>query len=227
MPTMQTLSVPQLIAIWVLPVLFAVTVHEVAHGWIASKLGDPTAKALGRLTLNPIKHIDPIGTILVPGILLLLGGFVFGWAKPVPVNYHNLRNPKRDMAIVAIAGPLTNFVMAFGWAFVAKLGVYLLGIGYPWALALRYMGQAGIMINLMLMYLNIIPIPPLDGSRVLASLLPYSIASKFERIEPFGFFILLGLLATGILAFILIPPVYFTNNLIAELFNLNLNAVPM
>src|SRR3989338_8992777 len=122
---MGQLSLPQLFAVWTLPVLFAITVHEVAHGWIASKLGDKTALMLGRLTLNPLKHIDPIGTILVPAILLAVGGFIFGWAKPVPVTWRNLRHPKRDMAFVAVAGPAANFVMAILWALIGKGGMLL------------------------------------------------------------------------------------------------------
>lgn len=220
---MQTLSVPQLFAIWVLPVLFAITVHEVAHGWVANKFGDPTAKALGRITLNPLKHIDLIGTIIVPAVLLLLGGFVFGWAKPVPVNFQNLRHRRRDTALVAIAGPFTNLLMAIGWAAIAKAGIFLMDQGFQWALVFRYMGQAGIIINLMLLFLNIIPLPPLDGGRVLSSLLPPSVSSKFDKIEPFGFWILLILLATGVLAYILIPPVLFFNHLVNSLFGLPTN----
>jgi Zn-dependent protease len=218
---MNQLSPVQVFAVWVLPVLFAITVHEVAHGWIASKLGDKTALLMGRLTLNPLKHIDLVGTILVPAVLLFLGGFIFGWAKPVPVNWQNLNHPKRDMAFVAIAGPLSNLVMALIWAGIAKLATMLVLHGFSWALAIRYMGSAGILINLMLMYLNIIPIPPLDGSRVVSSLLPNRFAIKYDRIEPFGFFILLILLALGALSFILIPPVFITQSWIYSLFHLS------
>lgn len=218
---MNQLSPVQVFAVWVLPVLFAITVHEVAHGWIASKLGDKTAKMMGRLTLNPLKHIDLVGTILVPAVLLFLGGFIFGWAKPVPVNWQNLNHPKRDMAFVAIAGPLSNLVMALIWAGIAKLGAVLMVHGFSWALAIRYMGSAGILINLMLMFLNIIPIPPLDGSRVVSSLLPNRLAIKYDRIEPFGFFILLILLALGALSFVLVPPVFMTQSLIYSLFHLS------
>lgn len=217
---MNQLSIPQIFAVWVLPVLFAITVHEVAHGWIASKFGDPTAKLLGRLTLNPIKHIDLLGTIIIPSILLFLGGFIFGWAKPVPVNWHNLKHPKRDMALVAAAGPSANFMMAFGWAIIAKAGTLLMAQGMGWALAIIYMGQAGIMINLMLMYLNLLPIPPLDGWRVVAGFLPTQITLRLERFEPLGFLLLLLLLAVGILSLILIPPILATQHWITNLFGI-------
>lgn len=214
------LSTLQKVAIWVLPVLFAITVHEVAHGWVASKLGDKTAMIMGRLTLNPLKHIDPIGTILVPGILLLLGGIVFGWAKPVPVTYENLNNPKRDMAIVAAAGPIANFVMAIIWALIAKLGMILVQGDFSWALAIVYMGHAGILINLVLMILNLIPIPPLDGSRVVSGFLSGKAALKYNRLEPYGFFILLILLVTGVLGFIIGPILALIFRVIAMIFGL-------
>jgi Zn-dependent protease len=203
---MLDLSLVQKIAIWVVPVLLGITVHEVAHGWIASKLGDNTAFMLGRLTLNPIKHIDPMGTILIPGMLLLLqAGFIFGYAKPVPINWKNLRHPKRDMALVAAAGPVANLLMAIGWALLLRLGVLLGDSG----IALVYMGVAGISINGILMILNLLPLPPLDGGRVLTGLLPGPIAYKFSRIEPYGFFILIGLLVTGVLGAVLWPLISF------------------
>jgi Zn-dependent protease len=211
---MDHLSLPQLIAVWVLPVLFAITVHEVAHGWVAKQLGDPTAQRLGRLTLNPLKHIDPIGTILVPGLLLWIGGFVFGWAKPVPVTWENLRHPKRDMAIVAAAGPVANFLMAILWALFAKLGS-LLPDSLQWmSLPMAYMGIAGVSINIVLMVLNLLPLPPLDGGRVVAGLLPGPWAWRFNLIEPFGFFILLGLLMTGLLGKLLMPGVLLMQHLV-------------
>lgn len=215
---MNQFSIPQLFAIWTLPVLFAITIHEVAHGWVANKFGDPTAKMMGRLTLNPIKHIDFIGTIIVPAILLILGGFIFGWAKPVPVNYNNLKRPRRDMALVAAAGPITNFLMALGWAVVVKIGAMLGAdsIGF-W---LFYMGQAGVMINLVLMVLNLIPIPPLDGSRVVTSLLSPSAAFAYNKLERWGFFILLILLALGLLSYILLPPVRFLAGFIFSVFGI-------
>lgn len=196
---MGDFSLGQKIILWIVPLVFAITVHETAHGWVASQCGDPTAKLLGRLTLNPFKHIDPVGTIMVPAILLFLGGFIFGWAKPVPITWRNLRNPRRDMALVAMAGPLANFAMAFLWVIVAKLSMVLHSA--PFA----YMGQIGISINLVLMLLNLIPIPPLDGSRVLASVLSPAMAYRFNQWEVYGFLILVLLLASGLLARFLGP----------------------
>lgn len=213
-------SLVQKIIIWAIPVLFAITVHEVAHGWVALKLGDRTAQMLGRLTLNPFKHIDPIGTLLVPGLLLLLGGFVFGWAKPVPVSYQNLHQPKRDMAWVAAAGPAANFIMAVIWAIVAKLGLMLIHADIMLGQPMMFMGVAGVLINTMLMMLNLLPIPPLDGSRVLSSWLPGPMAYKFSRIEPYGFFILLALLYFGILNLILWPLVSAMLGLLVSVFHL-------
>lgn len=202
---MSGLSTYQLVAVAILPLLFAITVHEVAHGWMAKQLGDPTAQRLGRLTLNPLKHIDPIGTVLVPGLLLLLGGFVFGWAKPVPVTWENLRHPKRDMAIVAAAGPIANLIMAIGWALVAKIGTAVPDSAVWAATPLYYMGVFGVSINIVLMVLNLIPIPPLDGGRVAVGLLPGRAAWMLSRVEPYGFFILIALLVTGLLAYVLHP----------------------
>jgi len=202
---MDELTLIERIAIWALPVLFAITVHEVAHGWVARQLGDPTAMMLGRLTLNPIKHIDPVGTILVPGTLLFLGGFLFGWARPVPVTWENLRHPKRDMAVVAIAGPVANLLMALGWVMVVKLGVGMLSTSESFALSAVYMGIAGIFINVILMTLNLLPLPPLDGGRVLVGLLPGPLAWRVSRVEPYGFIILLALLVSGLLGSILWP----------------------
>ena len=196
----------QTLAIWAIPVLFAITVHEVAHGWVAWKRGDPTAMLMGRLTLNPIKHIDPFGTILLPGILLLLHSpFLFGYAKPVPVNFDGLKDPKRDMVLVAIAGPAANLLMAFFWTLVLWLGGHL-----PGALAyldepMQLMGKAGIMINVILIIFNLIPIPPLDGGRVAVGLLPPSASIALSRVEPYGFIILIMLLFTGVLWSVLGP----------------------
>jgi Zn-dependent protease len=205
---MEELNIMQRIAVWALPVLFAITVHEVAHGWMARRLGDPTAMMLGRLTLNPVKHIDPIGTVLVPGILLMAGGFIFGWAKPVPVTWENLKHPKRDMAVVALAGPMANLLMAIFWALVMKVG-FTLGGGLEWvAIPMIYMGIAGIAINVILMVLNLLPLPPLDGGRVLAGVLPGPWAWQLGRLEPYGIIIVLGLLFTGVLRQLLGPPVF-------------------
>ena len=214
---MQDLNMVQVIAVWALPVLFAITVHEVAHGWVAKKLGDPTALMLGRLTLNPLKHIDLIGTVVVPLALVLMGGFIFGWAKPVPVTWANLKNPKRDMALVAFAGPASNLVMAFGWALIMKVG-FLLGDDFSWlAWPLIYMGGAGIVINGILMLLNLLPVPPLDGGRVLAGILPGPWAYKLSRVEPYGLMIIVGLMVTGMLGKILGPPLRYFEGLLFSL----------
>ena len=199
---MLDLNTVQIFSVWVVPVLLAITVHEVSHGWVASLLGDKTAFMLGRLTLNPLKHVDPVGTILIPGMLLLLQtGFIFGYAKPVPVTWQNLRNPKRDMALVAVAGPAANLLMAIGWALLLRVGQQLGESG----LALTLMGVAGIFINTILMVLNLLPLPPLDGGRVLTGLLPGPWAYRLSRVEPYGFIILIALLFTGLLGLILWP----------------------
>ena len=217
---MNELTLVQKFAVWALPVLFAITVHEVAHGWVAKKLGDPTAFMLGRLSLNPLKHIDPIGTVVVPIILLMLGGFIFGWAKPVPVTWQNLRNPKRDMALVALAGPGANLAMAIFWAVIAKIGLLTAAMIPAVSEPLIYMAGAGIYINIILMVLNLLPLPPLDGGRVMAGVLPGPISYKFSLLEPYGFFILLALLATGILGSILGPPVHGLLALIYSIFGI-------
>jgi Zn-dependent protease len=217
---MLDLNIIQKIAVWALPVLFAITVHEVAHGWVALKLGDKTALMLGRLTLNPLKHIDMVGTVIVPLVLLTFGGFIFGWAKPVPINPQNFKHKKRDMALVSIAGPLANFIMAIIWAGITKLGLILLNNGMSAALPVVLMGQAGISINLVLMVLNLIPIPPLDGSHIIAAILPGRWVYYYDRIAPYGFFILLFLLITGMLSFILWPPIMALQRLIATLLGL-------
>ncbi|MBE0511289.1 MAG: site-2 protease family protein [Chromatiales bacterium] len=218
---MEELSLLQRVAVWVLPVLFAITIHETAHGWMALRLGDPTARMLGRLTLNPIKHIDPLGTILVPGLLLMFSGFLFGWAKPVPITAQNLRRPKTDMAWVAVAGPLSNLLMAIFWALVARLGLAI-GSGSPeLALFLIYSGMAGMFVNILLMVLNLLPLPPLDGGRVVSALLPGPMSWRYDKLEPYGFFILLGLLMTGILGKILWPAITLALVGLAPLAGLN------
>jgi Zn-dependent protease len=218
---MDELSVIQRLVVWAVPVLFAITVHEVAHGWVAKYYGDPTAMMMGRLTLNPIKHIDPVGTILVPGLLLLMGGVVFGWAKPVPVTAENLRNPKRDMAVVALAGPMSNLLMALIWALLLKIGILLGQGGAEWvARPLIYMGGAGITINFILMVLNLVPIPPLDGSRVVSGFLPDRLAWQMSRLEPYGMIVLLALLITGVLGMLIIPPVKWLQTMLFTIFGL-------
>lgn len=214
---MIELSIAQKIAIWALPVLLAITGHEVAHGWVASLCGDQTARLSGRLTLNPIKHIDPLGTIIIPLVLLMVSNFIFGWAKPVPVDARNLRNPRTDMVLVALAGPLSNLLMAILWAAVAKLSMNLPAwYGVP----LVGMGMAGIQINIVLGILNCLPIPPLDGGRALYNLLPGKMAWYFYHLERYGFFILLILMFTGLLNYILFPPIIFLSNIIMNLFGL-------
>lgn len=208
---MLEITIVQKIVAWVLPVLFAITVHETAHGWMALQLGDKTAMMLGRLTLNPFKHIDPLGTILIPGLMYMMAGFIFGWAKPVPITWQNLGNPKRDMVLVAAAGPVSNFFMAILWALIIRVGLALGDSG----LALVFMGVAGIFINTILMVLNLLPLPPLDGGRVMTGLLPGPLAWKFSRIEPYGFFILVALLVTGLLGALLWPVIEFFMSLMA------------
>lgn len=211
-------SIIQSIAIYALPVIFAITLHEAAHGYVAKYFGDFTAYAQGRVSLNPMRHIDPLGTIMLPLLTLWLGGILFGWAKPVPVNFAALRHPKQDMLWVALAGPGANLFMAVLWALVIKLGLALpeSGLARPMIL----MGEAGIKINVVLMVLNLLPLPPLDGGRIAASLLPHRMAYGFSKVEPYGFMILLLLLMTGVLAAIILPFVGITIQLIAWFFGL-------
>ncbi len=214
----------QKIAAWVVPVLLAITVHETAHGLVARQLGDRTAEMLGRLTLNPFKHIDPVGTLLVPGIMLLLpGGFVFGWAKPVPVDWRNLNNPKRDMGWVALAGPVSNLVMAIAWAILMRVALSL-DDANPVGLPLLLMGAAGISINTVLMVLNLFPIPPLDGGRVLTGLLPVKLAIPVSRCEPYGMVLVIALLATGLLGKVMWPIMTTFFSLFAPLAGISLYA---
>lgn len=202
---MEELSLMQRIAVGALPLIFAITVHETAHGWVALRCGDPTARMLGRLTLNPIKHIDLIGTVIMPLALFILGGFIFGYAKPVPVTWENLRHPKRDMVLVALAGPLSNLLMAVIWGAAMKLGFLLSGSANWFAMPLIYMGMYGVSVNIMLAVLNLFPLPPLDGGRVVAGMLPNRWAVRYNRLEPWGFIILVGLLITGLLGAVLLP----------------------
>lgn len=189
-----------------IPILLAITLHEVAHGRAARHFGDRTAEAQGRLSLNPLRHIDPIGTVLVPMLLLWLGGFLFGWAKPVPVNTRFLRRPRQDMVWVAAAGPAANLAMAFGWALVLSLAQHVGGgTSAAWV---EQMAWIGVYINLLLAVFNMLPIPPLDGGRVLVNLLPPGpTSSMLQRLEPWGLFIVLGLLMTGLLFMLLSRPI--------------------
>jgi Zn-dependent protease len=196
------------IVLWAVPVVFAITLHEAAHGYVAKLFGDQTAYMLGRVTLNPLKHIDPVGTIAVPGFLIAASVltkaplFIFGWAKPVPVNFGNLRHPKRDMLWVAAAGPLANFVMALGWALLLKASV---PDGPAGSDGLFEMADAGVQVNLMLMALNLLPILPLDGGRIAVSLLPQKLAAGYARLEPYGFMLVILLLVTGVLNTLMQP----------------------
>lgn len=205
-------SLIQTIAVYALPVLFGITLHEAAHGYVARMFGDPTAYEAGRISLNPVRHIDPVGTIAVPLFLListkLLGGagLLFGWAKPVPVDWGRLRNPKKDMLWVALAGPASNLFMAILWAVSLRL---LIANGASpqdfWVL----MAIAGIQINLVLMALNLFPLPPLDGGRIVFSLLPSHLAWKYSKLEPYGLMILIVLMLTGVLWMLLRPLLAF------------------
>jgi Zn-dependent protease len=210
------------------PILLAITLHEVAHGWAARYLGDPTAASLGRLSLNPLKHVDPMGTIAVPAFMLTLGGVLFGWAKPVPVDMNQLRSPKIDMALVAAAGPASNLVMAAFWVVIFKIGYNLestLGT------MIILMATVGVFINSIIMILNLLPLPPLDGSKVLAGLLPEKLSNYIYRLEPYGLFIVLGLflldwtLSLGIFHNLVIMPVYSIVIFLENLFGLHSNEI--
>ena len=197
------LSSVQLIAIAIIPLIFAIVLHEVAHGWVALQLGDDTAYRVGRLTLNPLKHIDPIGTILVPLVLILTLGFAFGWAKPVPVNFNKLHRHRRDTVLVAAAGPFANFLMAIAWLLIAKFASLLpnsLGI---FSSILIQMSMFGVLINAILMVFNLLPIPPTDGGRIATSLLPPRIAYGLRRIEPYGLVIIVVLIFSGVIGTLL------------------------
>jgi len=207
----------QTIAIYALPVLFAITLHEAAHGYVARHFGDLTAYAQGRISLNPLRHIDPVGTILVPGAILVLstlsgaGAFLFGWAKPVPVNFSALRKPRQHMAWVAAAGPGANLVMALGWALLYHVAPFMPGF---FAVPLGLMALAGIRVNLVLMFLNLLPILPLDGGRIVASLLPGRAAWRYAKLEPWGLPVIVLLLVTGTLGTVLRPLVTVSESLL-------------
>ena len=212
---MEELTIIQKIAAYALPIIFAITVHEAAHGYAARYFGDMTAHYLGRISLNPLKHIDPVGTIILPALTVMLGGILFGWAKPVPVNFNNLRNPKKNMLWVALAGPFSNLLMAIFWTFLfARLQFFPDNSIF----FLSAMALAGIQINLILMVLNMLPIPPLDGGRVAVSLLPYPWSSYVENLERYGLFIIIFLLFSGVLGSILFPLINISKSIIFTIF---------
>jgi Zn-dependent protease len=199
------------------PLILAIAFHELAHGWVARELGDPTAQEAGRITLNPLKHIDPMGTLILPGLMILLHvPFIFGWAKPVPVDWRRLRHPRRDMALVAAAGPLANLGMLLAWLLILKCAALLAG-SVPWFKPLLYMGWTGIIANLVLMTVNLLPIPPLDGGRVAISLLPRTAAIWLNRLQPYGLMLILLLMATGLLGRVLGPILHFAERSLLSL----------
>ncbi len=212
------LNIVQQVAVYALPVVFAITLHEAAHGYVAKHFGDTTAYMLGRVSLNPLRHIDPIGTVLIPLLTMFLGGILFGWAKPVPVNFNYLRNPKKDMLWVALAGPGANLAMALGWAVVMKLANMMPDSAFSLPMAL--MGMAGININVVLMVLNLLPLPPLDGGRIAVSLLPNRLAYRYSMLEPYGLILLVVLLFSGVLGAIIGPLISVAKSLILLLFGI-------
>ncbi len=213
---MDYVSFLTIVSVAAIPILLAITVHEVAHGRVARHFGDRTAEAEGRLSLNPLRHIDPVGTVLVPMLLLWMGGFLFGWAKPVPVNARFLKRPRQDMVYVAAAGPGANLVMAIGWAAVLSATQHMeAAVTVRW---LESMAAIGVSINLLLAVFNMLPIPPLDGGRVLANLVPAGpLAELLRRIEPWGLFIVLGLLVTGVLFALLARPIAVLEELVLSI----------
>jgi Zn-dependent protease len=207
---MQSLTIVQTLAVWLLPVIFAITFREIARGYAARALGDNTATQLKQLSLNPLNHVDPVGTLLIPGIILVaramgMNMFLIGWAKPIPIDWRQFKNPRRDLAIVAAVGPLTNFALAILFAFILKFAA-MTGSDEGVAYGLQLMGQAGIAINLSLMIINLLPLPPLDGGRMLQGLLPPHAAYQLSKVEPYTSIIVLLLLITGVLGALLQIP---------------------
>ncbi len=214
---MYELSLVEKIVVAAVPIIFAITVHEVAHGWVASKLGDPTAKLAGRLTLNPVRHIDPVGTIAVPLIMIALTPFAFGWAKPVPVDWRNLKQPRRDMALVAAAGPGANLIMLALWTLLLSV-LFATGNSFSYMSTLLIeMAKVGIIINIVLIALNLLPLPPLDGSRIVTAFLSPAAAQKYNVLERWGLPILVVLIFTGVLGKILHPLIGFMLSIVNTL----------
>lgn len=213
------MTLVQKICVWAIPLIFAITLHEVAHGWVASWCGDQTARLSKRLSLNPLHHIDPIGTVILPLMMLLTTNFVFGWAKPVPIDSRNMRHPRRDVILVALAGPISNILMAIFWAAIMRWALGMNESGNLWlGVPLALMGQAGIMINIVVAVINLIPLPPLDGGRVLVNLLPPRWGYQLSLIEPYSFVILIILMVTGILSVIVGPAVVGFYSALSTLF---------
>lgn len=212
---MDIAQIIQTIAVYAIPVLFAITVHEAAHGFAARHYGDHTAEMMGRITLNPVKHIDPFGTVLMPLLLYFAtsGAFLFGYAKPVPVNFSRLRNPKRDMIWVALAGPGANLVQAIGWTVLLYV---LVATGVTEDFFVR-MCKAGILVNLVMFAFNLFPLPPLDGGRILVGILPWKQASMLSRVEPWGFFIVMALVITGVVSALWMRPLMMLTSEAIEL----------
>lgn len=217
---MEFEAILRLVALYAIPGIFAITLHEAAHGYAARHFGDPTAHRAGRITLNPVRHVDPIGTLLVPVVILAVSGgkYAFGWAKPVPVNFAALHNPKRDMLWVAAAGPGANLVMAVLWALVVKMAE-VIPVNY-FTEPMVLMARGGIIINAVLMVLNLLPLPPLDGGRIAVSLLPRSLAYRFALVEPYGMIIIIVLMFLGVLGSLLLPVVGGFLGVLAGVFNI-------
>jgi Zn-dependent protease len=209
----------QIASVAAIPIILAITLHEAAHGYVAKMFGDSTAYRLGRVSLNPVRHIDPIGTVALPLLTLAMGGMLFGWAKPVPVDFGKLHHPKRDMLWVAAAGPAANLAMAIFWVLMVKLA--FMEFTGSFSLPLALMGAAGVLVNAIFMVLNLLPIPPLDGGRIVVSLLPHKQAYQFARIEPYGFFIIIALLFLKVLDYVMWPLVALTIQVIGTLFNVS------